>query len=55
VEEGYGTPPLSESRRGSRQQNKKIYGTIEAWRNQPIEGEYPLSVTVLRGIELNGA
>src|ERR1700739_970194 len=21
--------------------NKKIYGTIEAWRNRPIEGEYP--------------
>src|SRR3954451_16380536 len=21
--------------------NKKIYGTIEAWRNQPIEGEHP--------------
>jgi putative transposase len=35
--------------------NKKIYGTIEAWRNRPIEGEHPLRVTVLRGIELNGA
>ncbi len=22
--------------------NKKIYGTIEAWRNRPIEGEHPL-------------
>ena len=21
--------------------NKKIYGTIEAWRNRPIEGEHP--------------
>ena len=21
--------------------NKKIYGTIEAWRNPPIEGEHP--------------
>jgi transposase-like protein len=21
--------------------NKKIYGTIEAWRNRPIEGDHP--------------
>jgi transposase-like protein len=21
--------------------NKKIFGTIEAWRNRPIEGEHP--------------
>jgi putative transposase len=21
--------------------NKKIYGTIEAWRNRPIDGEHP--------------
>ncbi len=23
--------------------NKKIYGTIEAWRNRPIEGEHPVN------------
>src|SRR3974390_1469684 len=30
--------------------NKKIYGTIEAWRNRPIEGEHPY--VYLDGIEL---
>jgi putative transposase len=25
----------------SRELNKKIYGTIEAWRNRPIESEHP--------------
>ena len=25
--------------------NKKIYGTIEAWRNRPIEGEHPLRLS----------
>ena len=27
--------------RPRRSRNKKIYGTIEAWRNRPIEGEHP--------------
>ena len=26
--------------------NKKIYGTIEAWRNRPIEGEHPYSISM---------
>jgi hypothetical protein len=26
--------------------NKKIYGTIETWRNRPIEGEHPYVVTL---------
>src|SRR5437588_811417 len=25
--------------------NKKIYGTIEAWRNRPIEGEHPICLS----------
>ena len=25
--------------------NKKIYGTIEAWRNRPIEGEHPVRLS----------
>ena len=29
------------ARRRCRDLNKKIYGTIEAWRNRPIEGEHP--------------
>src|SRR5262245_21130927 len=31
--------------------NKKIYGTIEAWRNRPIEDEHPY--VYLDGIVLN--
>jgi putative transposase len=31
--------------------NKKIYATIEAWRNRPIEGEHPY--VYLDGIVLN--
>jgi hypothetical protein len=30
--------------------NKKIYGTIEAWRNCPIEGEHPLCLSRYRNI-----
>jgi putative transposase len=39
---------LAEALRGTRVSpstvsdlNKKIYGTIEAWRNRPIDGEHP--------------
>ena len=33
--------------------NKKIYGTIEAWRNRPIESEHPY--VYLDGIVLKRA
>jgi len=30
--------------------NKRIYGTIEAWRNRPIEGEHPYVTNARRKI-----
>ena len=35
--------------------NKKIYGTIEAWRNRPIEGEHPYVLPAAKLIGRVGA